>query len=115
MACISDIEDVVMDSGIDGIRHVMPRIPIVHVRRNLCVLFVFIEGVKYFLVLILLLHSAVLNAAELVCSGIVDELSYHASNRFMLRLSSMDVAVFSVMRNGWSQAPAIKQVPMPAR
>jgi hypothetical protein len=54
----------------------------------------FVEGVKYFLVLILLLHSAVLNAAELVCSGTVDELSYHASNRFMLRLSSMNVAVF---------------------
>lgn len=73
----------------------------------------FVEGVKYFLVLILLLHSAVLNAAELLCSGIVDELSYHASNRFMLRLSSMDVAVFSVirMRNGWSQAPAIKTGP----
>ncbi len=33
-------------------------------------------------------------AADLVCSGKVEELSYHANNKFMLKLSSMNRAVF---------------------
>ena len=33
-------------------------------------------------------------AADLVCSGTVEQISYHANNTFMLRLSSMNVPVF---------------------
>ena len=33
------------------------------------------------------------SAGSLICSGTVDELSYHASGNFMLRLSSMNKAV----------------------
>ena len=34
------------------------------------------------------------SAAELVCSGTVEEVSYHANDQMMVRLSSMNNAVF---------------------
>lgn len=34
------------------------------------------------------------NSAELVCSGTVDILAYHANNKLMIKLSNMNTAVF---------------------
>jgi hypothetical protein len=43
-----------------------------------------------------LLSATTLNAsaAELVCSGTVEEISYHANDQMMIRLSSMNAFVF---------------------
>jgi len=39
-------------------------------------------------------------AGELVCSGTVDMISFHANNTYMIKLSSMNVAVFFCSPDG---------------
>ena len=48
---------------------------------------------KLFFALPIATVASTASAGTLVCSGTVDELSYHASGNFMLRLSSMNKAV----------------------
>lgn len=45
-------------------------------------------------VLLLSLGSASVSAGSIICSGKVEELSYHADNRFMIRLEDMNLSVF---------------------
>lgn len=45
-------------------------------------------------VLVATLLSFQVNAATVACTGTVEELSYHASNQLMIRLSSMNTPVY---------------------
>jgi hypothetical protein len=44
--------------------------------------------------LLLFIYAASSDAAELICNGKVDILSYHSPNNLMIKLSSMNQAVF---------------------
>lgn len=49
---------------------------------------------KRFVVLVSVLLSVQAHAATVVCSGTVEDVSYHASDKLMVRLSSMNTPVF---------------------
>ena len=49
---------------------------------------------RRWLVLIATLLAFQVNAATIVCSGTVEDVSYHASDKMMIRLSSMNTPVF---------------------
>lgn len=49
---------------------------------------------RRWLIVLSILLSVHANAATVVCSGTVAELSYHASDKLMIRLSSMNTVVY---------------------
>ena len=57
----------------------------------------YIQGASMNKVLILIVsifYSLVVQAKTVVCSGTVEQLSYHTPDKFMIQLSSMNEAVF---------------------